>query len=120
MAVVSTDRGEGRGLDTSMVRPELSLPVVWTEDGSTLLPGRLELAGTQLRLAGGSRGAERVLELELRDIIATRLGRTAAERVNGRLTLVLELRAGGSIRVSGFEQPGAMRELADRLHTARG
>lgn len=101
------------------MRPELSLPVVWTEDGTTLLPGRLELAGTTLRLVGGSHGNERTRELEIRDIAATRLGRSADERIGGRLTLVVELRGGGSVRVAGFEQPGAMRDLADRLHAPR-
>lgn len=99
------------------MRPELSLPVVWTEDGTTLLPGRLELVGTTLRLAGGSHGSERTREVERRDIAATRLGRSVDERIGGRLTLVVELRDGGTLRIAGFEQPGAMRDLADRLHT---
>jgi citrate lyase alpha subunit len=102
------------------MRPEMSLPVVWTEDGATAHPGRLELAGTHLRLLGGSRDVEQTRELELREIARTRLGRTSAERIGGRLTLVLELRDGSSIRVAGFERPGAMRELADRLQSALG
>jgi hypothetical protein len=100
--------------------PEVSLPVVWTEDGNPAYPGRLELTGRHLRLIGGSRDAEDVRELELREIAATRLGRTAEERIGGRLTLVVELLNGGSIRIAGFERPGAMRELADRLQAALG
>jgi hypothetical protein len=98
------------------MRAELSLPVVWTEDGTTLLPGRLELEGRKLRLVGGSHGTERSRELDLSDIASTRLGRSADERIGGRLTLVVELRTGGSLRIAGFERPGAMRDLADRLH----
>lgn len=97
--------------------PELSLPVVWSEDGTTLLPGRLELGGGLLRLVGGSHGIERTRELDVREIAATRLGRSADERIGGRLTLVVELHGGGALRIAGFERPGAMRELADRLHT---
>src|ERR1700687_5408825 len=110
MAVVSTDGTRVRCLDTRGMRPEVSLPIVWTENGSAARPGRLELAGTRLRLLGGSRDAEETRELELREIAATRLGRTPEERIGGRLTLVVELRGGGSIRIAGFERPGAMRE----------
>jgi len=118
MPVVSTDSSVGSALNTHRMRSELSLPVVWSEDGTTLLPGRLELGGGWLRLVGGSHGAERTRELDVRDIAATRLGRSADERIGARLTLVVELRGGGSLRIAGFEQPGAMRDLADRLHTA--
>jgi hypothetical protein len=100
------------------MRPELSLPVVWTEDGITMLPGRLELAGRLLRLVGGSHGAERAREVDLDEIASTHLGRSPAERIGGRLTLVVELRDGHSIRIAGFERPGAMRELADHLHVS--
>jgi hypothetical protein len=100
--------------------PKLSLAVVWTEDGTTLLPGRLELVGTRLHLAGGGRDGERTREIELHAIASTRLGRTAADRVGGRLTLVIELLDGGVVRIAGFERPGALRELADCLHAAAG
>ena len=102
------------------MRPEVSLPVVWTEDDGTANPGRLELSGANLRLIGGSRDAEQVRELELREIVSTRLGRTAQERIGGRLTLVVELRTGGSMRIAGFERPGAILELADHLQIALG
>ena len=120
MRVVSTDSGPPRALDTHWMSSKLSLPVVWTEDGTTLLPGRLELAGTRLHLAGGVRDGERTREIELRNIVSTRLGRTAADRIGGRLTLVIELGDGGAIRIAGFERPGALRELADCLHAAAG
>lgn len=102
------------------MRPDVSLPVVWTEDGAAPQPGRLELAGLHLRLIGGSRDAERVRELELREIVSTRLGRTEQERIGGRLTLVVEMRGGASMRIAGFERPGAIRELADHLQVALG
>jgi hypothetical protein len=98
----------------------VSLPVVWTDDGAALHPGHLELDGRTLRLSGGTRGAERMHEIDVADIVSTRLARTGAERVGGRMTLVLELRRGGPIRIAGFERPGALRELADHLHVARG
>jgi hypothetical protein len=100
------------------MRPEVSLPVVWSEDGSPAVPGRLELAGSELRFAGGTRDAEHRRSIPVSEIASTRLGRNSAERIGGRLTLVLELRTGGAIRVAGFERPGALRELADRLQAA--
>jgi hypothetical protein len=102
------------------MRPELSLPVVWTDNANAPLPGRLELAGTHLQLVGGSRNEDRSRELKVADIASTRLGRSADERIGGRRTLVLELRDGGTIRIAGFERPGALRELADRLQAAIG
>jgi len=117
MPVVSTDSSVGSALNTHRMRSELSLPVVWSEDGTTLLPGRLELEDGCLRLVGGSHGTERTREVDVRDIAATRLGRSADERIGGRLTLLVELRGGGSLRITGFERPGAMRDLADRLHS---
>jgi hypothetical protein len=98
--------------------PEISLPVVWTEDGGAARPGRLELTDARIRLVGGSRDAEHMREVDVAEVASTHLGRSSTERIAGRLTLVIELRSGGSIRVAGFERPGAMRELADRLHAA--
>jgi hypothetical protein len=102
------------------MRSDLSLPVLWSEDGATAFPGRLELSGGHLHLVGGSHGAERTRDVDVRDIASTRLGRTAAERIGARLTLVVELRDGESLRIAGYERPGAMRDLADRLHAAVG
>ena len=97
------------------MRPELSLPVVRTEDGGAVRPGRLELDGSVVRLVGGSRDAQQNRELERGDIASVRLGRTSADRVGGRPTLVLELRDGGSIRIAGFARIGALAELAEQL-----
>jgi hypothetical protein len=97
------------------MRPELSLPVVWTEAEAPVLPGRLDLDGDVLRLVGGSREAEQSREVTLDEIESTRIGRTTAERLGGRPTLVLELRRGGPIRIAGFARLGALSEIAERL-----
>jgi hypothetical protein len=98
--------------------PELSLPAVWSEDDAPARPGRVELRGKRLRLVGGSREAEQTRELELSEISSTRVGRTTADRIGGRPTLVLELRRGGSIRIAGFARLGALGELTERLLAA--
>ena len=97
------------------MRPELSLPVIWTEAEAPMRPGRLELDGDVLRLVGGSRGAEESREVTVDEIASTRVGRTTADRLGGRPTLVLELRGGGMIRIAGFARLGALSELAERL-----
>jgi hypothetical protein len=88
---------------------------MWTEDGGAARPGRLEMDGNVVRLVGGSRDAEQSRELARGDIVSVRLGRTPADRVGGRPTLVLELRDGGSIRIAGFARIGALSELAEQL-----
>jgi hypothetical protein len=97
------------------MHPELSLPVVWTEDGGAARPGCLELDRNVLRLVGGSRDAEQSRELALDQIASTHVGRTAADRIGGRPTLVLELHDAGPIRIAGFARIGALSELAERL-----
>lgn len=95
--------------------PELSLPVMWSEHDGPARPGRLDLSSSTLRLEGGSRDGAHTCELELTEIARAYIGRTQAERIGGRTTLVLELREGGTLRVTGVERPGAVRELADRI-----
>jgi hypothetical protein len=49
------------------------------------------------------------------DIAAVSMGRRAAERIDGRQTLVVERREGGSLLIAAVGQPGALAELAERL-----
>lgn len=100
------------------MRPELSLPVVWTEAEASIQPGRLELDGEMLRLVGGSRDSEQTREFELGEIVSARVGRTAADRIRGRQTLVLDLRHGGPIRIAALARLGALGDLAERLLAA--
>jgi len=92
-----------------------SLAVMWSEHGGPARPGRLELDGSTLRLEGGSHGAAHGHELELTEVARVYVGRRPEERIGGRSTLVLELRAGGTLRIAGIERPGALRELTERI-----
>jgi hypothetical protein len=94
---------------------KMSLPVMWSEDGAPAQPGRLDLSDSTLRLAGGSRAVAHGRELQLGEIARAYIGRAPAERIGGRMTLVLELENGLTLRIAGVERPGAVRELADHI-----
>lgn len=98
-----------------MERPELSLPVIWTEDGGPPLAGRIDLYTDRLHVDGGMRDARRTLDIPYGDVASVRLGRDGTERVGGRRTAVLALRAGGSLSFVGFDRPGTLLELVHRL-----
>jgi hypothetical protein len=93
----------------------MSLAVMWSENDAPAQPGRLDLSTSRLQLAGGSPSGARGLELDLADVARAGIGRKTADRVGGRMTLVLELRDGGRLRIAAVEQLGAMRELAERI-----
>ncbi len=94
---------------------DLSLPVMWSEQDDPARPGRLDLSASSLHLAGGPREGNHDRELDLSEIARAYIGRTAAKRIGDRATLVLELHDGRTLRISGVERPGAVRELAERL-----
>jgi len=93
----------------------LSLAVMWSELDGPARPGRLDLSGTTLRLEGGSRDAAHGRELDVSEIGQAYMGRTESERIGGHSTLVLALRAGGTLRVAGVGHAGGMRELTERI-----
>lgn len=93
-----------------------SYAVSWSNGDGTPHAGRLELALDGLVLANGS--AFEVVEYgELRDV---HVGRSAADRIGGRPTLVLERRAGATLRVAAVGQTGIILELAERLSSQVG
>lgn len=94
---------------------ELSIPVLWAVDGGPHVAGRLDLFSNRLHLDGGSRKDRRTRDIDGGEIAAVRIGREDVERIGGRAVLVVELRGGGSVSFTGFQTPGALHELAERL-----
>jgi hypothetical protein len=95
---------------------ERSLPVVWSveaEQGPGV--GKLELLPDRLRLEGRRRGRRVVDEFQLSEVGATHFGRSEAERLGGRSTLVIERPARRSLLVCALFGFGALAELADQL-----
>ena len=95
--------------------PELSIPVIWTEDGGAQLAGRLDVFDDRLHLDGGSRERPARRDVRYDEIAAARIGRDTGDRINGRVAVVLELLAGGRYNVVGFDRPGTMLELLQRV-----
>ncbi len=97
---------------------ELSIPVIWVEDDGSPLAGRLDVTSSGLHLDGGSRETRRTCDLDYADIASFRIGRGNGERIGGRQAAVLQLVGGSSVSFVGFDRPGALHELAERLKRA--
>lgn len=91
-----------------------SYPVRWLEPGEELVTGRLTPGRDALLLEGSHDGRLRRQTLDYRDVGSVRIGRTGAERLNGRTTLVVERRDGPTLLVLPLG-PGLLLELADLL-----
>lgn len=88
--------------------------VTW-EDAGGVRSGRLELGRRSLALDGGNGEGPVALELPYAGLAGFHLARAPDERLDGRPALVLELRDGGTVKISSVAQPGILAELAERL-----
>jgi hypothetical protein len=97
------------------MQPELSIPVIWTEDNGSPSAGRLDVFGDRLHFEGGIRDARHARELDYADIAAARIGREIGDRINGRPAIVLGLEGGRTLSFVGFDRPGTLVELLHRI-----
>jgi hypothetical protein len=97
------------------MQPELSVPVIWVEDGGPPQAGRLDLYSDRLHLDGGYRENRQTRDVPLADVGAVRMGRAIGERINGRQAIVLALTGGATLSLAAFARPGTLLELAHRL-----
>jgi hypothetical protein len=93
-----------------------SYAVLWSDPRQEVEAGKLELEPAGLRFEG-SRGCRRASVRRLRygEIAGVRIGRRPHERLRGRPSVVLDLVAGGLLRIGLVDSPGARGELADEL-----
>ena len=93
-----------------------SYAVLWSEPRRDVQPGKLELEPGGLRFEG-SRGRRRrqVHRLGYGEIERVRIGHRAPERLCGRPSVVLDLAAGGPLRIGPVDGPGRRGELADEI-----
>ena len=89
----------------------VSYAVTWRYGEDETRSGRLELTPDGLAFANGST----VETVAYRDLRGVRVGRSLADRISHRQTLVLERRTGGPIRIAGVGQAGIISELAEHL-----
>src|SRR5439155_2279866 len=94
---------------------ELSVPVIWVEDGGAPLAGRLDLYADRIHLDGGSRDERRTRDLRLAEVGSVRMARGNGDRIGGRAAIVLSLAGGGTLSLVGFDRPGTQLELLHRL-----
>ena len=90
--------------------------VCWREAGGEFCAGELGLTDHLLRLDGkDQRGKPRILEIPYREVAGTRIGRQREERLDGRPTLVVELRTGRTLLIMSAVGLGIIHEVGDRL-----
>ena len=102
------------------MQPELSIPVIWTEDGGPPLAGRLDLYDDRLHLDGGSRAAHALRDVRYDEITSARIGRDNGDRINGRIAMILALTAGGTVSFAGLDRPGTLAEVLHRVEDRIG
>ncbi len=100
----------------AIIRNVSSYAVLWSEPRHEVETGKLELEPAGLRFEG-SRGRRpaRVHRVPYGEIEHVRIGHKIQERLCGRPSLVLDLAAGGRLRIGLVDAPGVRSELADEL-----
>ena len=89
--------------------------VVWREGDQPLARGRLELLPRAVRLDGMAGSEPLTREIPYDHLSEIRIGRTAEERIDGRPSLMLAPRTGGTVSIASVAQTGALSEIAERL-----
>jgi hypothetical protein len=92
-----------------------SYSVVWREGEGPLARGKLEFRPERLRLDGMGPTSVASSEIEYGDLAGVRVGRAAADRIDGRPSLVLERRGRDPLAIASVVEPGMVGELAERL-----
>jgi hypothetical protein len=88
-----------------------SFAVLWSDRDHSPRAGKLELDDTGLRFEGQTESRRVYYE----DIEALHVARDDRERIGGRPALVLDLVAGGPLRIGSLGGVGILTELAERL-----
>jgi hypothetical protein len=100
------------------MEPDLSVPVIWVEDGGAPSAGRLDLHADRLHLDGGPAADRRLRDVAYAEIESVRVGRANRDRIKGRQAIVLALAGGATLSFAGFGRPGTLLEIAQRLTLA--
>ncbi len=87
-----------------------SYAVLWSEPPGELESGKLELERESIRFEGAH-----VHRVPYEDIEGVRIGHGAGDRLQGRPAVVVDLLAGGQLRIAGMGEVGTVAELADEL-----
>lgn len=97
-----------------------SYAVTWRYGAGETRSGSLELTPDGIALEGANGGGPTTELVPYGDLRRVRVGRTIADRISSRQTLVIEQRAGEPILVAGVVQTGIISELAEHLSSLLG
>jgi hypothetical protein len=92
-----------------------SYGVVWREGTRPLARGKLELLPRAIRLEGMSGSEPTTREIAYDYLTEIRIGRSAAERIDGHPSLLLAPRTGDTLSIASVAQSGVVAEIAERL-----
>jgi hypothetical protein len=92
-----------------------SYGVVWREGKRPLARGKLELLARCVRLEGMTCSEATTREIAYDHLSEIRIGRSSAERIDGRPSLVLAPLTGDRISIASVAQSGVVAEIAERL-----
>ena len=110
----------GRSARRSMIPRMSSYAVTWKQGDEDSRSGRLKLSPGGLAFEGCGGDRCRPGSVFIGDLREVRVGRSAADRISGRQTLVLERRTGDPIRIASIVHPGIISELAEHLASRFG
>jgi len=92
-----------------------SYGVVWREGSLPLATGMLELRPRELRFEGLTDSQPAAETIPYEDLAGVRVGRSSAERIDGRPTVILERRTGLPLTLTTVAQPSLLGEIVERL-----
>jgi len=90
---------------------ENAYAVIWRHRGKPSLTGKLELLPTAVRFES----RDERLELPYDEITSVSVGRTAADRVDGRPSIVLALGDGDRVAIGTVDRANLVGEIVERL-----
>lgn len=90
---------------------QTSYGVVWREADESLAAGKLEIHPGSIHLVG----REKAQDIPYDELAAVRVGRSAAERIDGRPSVVLERKHAEPLTISTVAQANLVGEIVDRL-----
>ncbi len=91
--------------------------VLWQEAGGAVVEGRLELRPLGFRFTPSDDTASGE-EIRYEDLVAIRIGMEPADELEGRPAVVVERRAGRSVRIASVAERSLASELARGLEAA--
>ena len=94
---------------------------IWRYELGPVCAGQLVITPTGLYLDGADRsGRTRSANARIDEISSLRIGRTPAERIDGRSSVIVDLSGGDRLLISSASGLGQTREIADRVsHIAK-